>query len=63
MLLKLVKTISNYVEGQEIGEVFVSPVDVYLDETTNAVQPDILFVSHNGTAKILENNVVVLPTL
>ena len=26
------------------GEFFVAPYDVYLDETSNAVQPDLVFV-------------------
>jgi Uma2 family endonuclease len=34
-----------YAEENQLGEVYVSPFDVYLDETNNAVQPDIIFVS------------------
>jgi Uma2 family endonuclease len=63
VLLKLAKALSNYVEEQETGELFVAPVDVYLDETANAVQPDILFVSHKGSGKILDNRVVGAPDL
>ncbi|MEM7183495.1 MAG: Uma2 family endonuclease [Spirochaetota bacterium] len=37
--------IRKYLEGKEdVGEVFLSPLDVHLDEE-NIVQPDILFVS------------------
>jgi Uma2 family endonuclease len=28
---------------ETLGEVYFSPIDVYLDETSNAVQPDVLF--------------------
>jgi Uma2 family endonuclease len=34
----------NYFEATGAGEVFTSPLDVYLDETSNAVQPDIIVV-------------------
>jgi len=34
-----------FVEENDLGEVYVSPFDVYLDEKSNAVQPDIVFVS------------------
>jgi Uma2 family endonuclease len=34
----------NYFELNGSGEVFTAPLDVYLDETSNAVQPDIIVV-------------------
>lgn len=33
----------HYVEKNELGEVYYSPIDVFLDEISNAVQPDIVF--------------------
>jgi Uma2 family endonuclease len=34
----------NCFELNGLGEVFTAPLDVYLDETSNAVQPDIIVV-------------------
>jgi Uma2 family endonuclease len=34
-----------YAEEKKVGEVYTAPFDVYLDEHSNAVQPDIVFVS------------------
>ena len=42
---KLVSQMSAHTEATGIGEVFVSPFDVFLDEHSNAVQPDIFFIS------------------
>jgi len=39
--------------GQAKGEVIISPYDVYLDETNNAVQPDIIVVL-NENIKIID---------
>ena len=45
---KILNTINsrlyNYFQATGLGEVFISPLDVYLDETSNAVQPDIIVV-------------------
>lgn len=42
--LKLASRLSTYLEEHKLGEVFCAPMDVYLDETSNAVQPDIVVV-------------------
>jgi Uma2 family endonuclease len=45
---KLIKTISRklqeLVEDRGLGEICISPLDVFLDETSNAVQPDLIIV-------------------
>jgi Uma2 family endonuclease len=45
---KLIKTLSRklleLVEDKEVGEICISPLDVFLDEKSNAVQPDIIIV-------------------
>jgi Uma2 family endonuclease len=47
---KLFRVLTDYVEKQQLGEIVLSPCDVFLDETMNAVQPDILFIaSHNSS--------------
>ncbi len=45
LLLHLAKKISQHIEKSQAGEVFISPVDVYLDEFLSAVQPDLIYVS------------------
>lgn len=42
---KLFNQISVFTEQRELGETLIAPIDVYLDEESNAVQPDIVFVS------------------
>src|SRR5215213_9960723 len=44
------------------GEVFVSPIEVYLDEY-NIPQPDVVWVSANGICKIEELRLVGAPDL
>jgi Uma2 family endonuclease len=41
--LNLATEMNSLAKGNGLGEVCFSPIDVYLDETSNAVQPDILF--------------------
>jgi Uma2 family endonuclease len=44
LVRELLGQIDRYVKQEKIGEVFVSPLDVFLDETSNAVQPDVFFI-------------------
>ncbi|HDD05196.1 MAG TPA: Uma2 family endonuclease [Candidatus Aenigmarchaeota archaeon] len=41
---KLVFLLTEYVEKNDLGEVFYSPIDVYFDEE-DVFQPDIVFIS------------------
>lgn len=45
---RLIRVLSTQMDlhttQQSLGEIFFAPFDVYLDETSNAVQPDILFI-------------------
>jgi Uma2 family endonuclease len=50
--IRLSSMIFNFVDENQLGEVFEAPSDLYLDEHSNAVQPDIFFFSP-------ESNVVV----
>lgn len=43
-LLKIAAFLLNFVEQNKLGEVYIAPFDVYLDEE-NVVQPDISFFS------------------
>ncbi len=52
---KLLIKLSDFVEGNDLGEVFDAPLDIYLDKSANAVQPDIIFISKNNPAQPLDN--------
>ncbi len=41
---KIFRRLSEQIEDTAMGEVFLAPLDVYLDEHSNAVQPDIVVV-------------------
>ncbi len=55
VLNKINNVLFTYLEEQSAGEVFVAPFDVYLDESSNAVQPDIIVVL-KANANIVEPN-------
>lgn len=42
--LRLASSMLSFFDTNNQGEVFCAPLDVYLDETSNAVQPDIVVV-------------------
>jgi Uma2 family endonuclease len=46
---KLAFSLSEFIEKNNLGELFFAPFDVYLDEHSNVVQPDIVFVSKQKT--------------
>lgn len=50
--ITLSSAIFNFASKGNIGEVYYSPIDVFLDETSNAVQPDIVFFFKNTAIKI-----------
>jgi Uma2 family endonuclease len=52
----------RHVNENELGEVFVSPFDVYLDEHSNAVQPDIIYVSRSQS-HIIKDHIHGVPDL
>lgn len=55
MLQTLLRRLSNVIVDQNFGEVLIAPMDVYLDETSNAVQPDIVVVLEKNLSIINEN--------
>ena len=44
VLQRIYRKFAEQIEDLERGEIFVAPIDVYLDEERNAVQPDIVIV-------------------
>ncbi|MEK6783056.1 MAG: Uma2 family endonuclease [Bacteroidota bacterium] len=59
---KLLNRMSDFVERNNLGEMFVSPFDVYLDEDSNAVQPDVIFVAKENE-NIVEDHIHGVPDL
>ena len=62
VLGKIFVLMANYIEKQQLGEVLVSPLDVFLD-ATNAFQPDIIFVNKQRIDIIKNNGIYGTPDL
>lgn len=60
--LNILLPLATFVERNELGEVFVAPFDVVLDNF-NVVQPDILFVSNERSRIITDLNIQGAPDL
>ncbi|EMF82477.1 putative restriction endonuclease [Leptospira weilii serovar Topaz str. LT2116] len=57
---KLYAILLNFVENRSLGEVFYSPIDVFLDEH-NVVQPDLIFISKTRALIIQEKRIEGAP--
>jgi Uma2 family endonuclease len=55
ILKELLVQLDLKIRNAEIGEVFVAPLDVFLDETSNAVQPDIFFIQSKNLSIVNPN--------
>lgn len=62
ILLKLANQLTNYIEKNHAGEVFIAPYDVHLDKE-NVYQPDIIFIAKENLSKIKENAFYGAPDL
>ena len=60
---KLFRILSDFIEKKQLGEIFFSPCDVFLDETTNAVQPDIIFISSRNLPLIGDDAIHGVPDM
>lgn len=45
--MKISTQLYQFVSGSSLGEIFTAPIEVYLDDEENAVQPGIFFVSRS----------------
>ncbi len=59
---KLYSVINQFVEQNDLGELYVAPFDVYLDEHMNTVQPDIVFVAKENLS-IIQDHIHGVPDL
>jgi Uma2 family endonuclease len=48
----------NHLDKSKLGMVYLAPLDVYLDEESNALQPDISVVLNSGKARVDENGFI-----
>lgn len=62
IVVRLGFLLNGYVQGHQLGEIFVAPYDVLLSDIT-VVQPDILYVSRERQAIVLPAHVRGAPDL
>ena len=55
--------ISLFVRKNKLGRVFFAPLDLYLDEHSNVVQPDILFIANENPLIIDKRGLKGVPDL
>jgi Uma2 family endonuclease len=51
------------VRNKKVGRSFVSPIDVYLDEVSNVVQPDIVFVLNENLSILKKDGIHGVPDI
>lgn len=59
---KIFSALNNYIEQNQLGEVYFAPVDVYLNRK-NAFQPDIFFISNEKKGLIKRKGIYGAPDL
>lgn len=59
---KVMIILDRFINEKKIGEIFQSPVDVYLDEY-NKPQPDLVFISVSKKAIITNDGIIGVPDL
>jgi Uma2 family endonuclease len=60
--MKLSRAIANYLFENKIGEIFASPIDVFLDDF-NAFQPDLLFIPNENQHFVTDDGIIGVPDL
>ncbi len=64
VIRELAFSILSYLrENSNKGELFFAPCDVFLDEQSNAVQPDIIFISEDNKSIIRQDAIHGIPNL
>ena len=62
VILKLGVALDAHVRARGLGEIFIAPFDVILSDTT-VVQPDIMYVATDRSARASERGIEGAPTL
>lgn len=61
IIMNLITSLSKYIENNKVGEIILSPMDVYLTEE-DVYQPDIIFIS-NENKGIIKDRIRGVPDL
>lgn len=61
--VSLTSKLNAFISQHQLGEIFAAPVDLYLDEFSNAVQPDILYISKDNKLTIDREGLHGVPDL
>lgn len=61
-IMRFIRILDQHIRDNDLGELFVSPIDVKLSRTT-VIQPDIVYVSKNRSAIVTEDNIQGPPDL
>lgn len=63
LIVTLTGLFFNFVNSTKSGEIFIGPIDVYLDNQKNAFQPNLLFIANDNSNIIRENGIYGAPNL
>jgi Uma2 family endonuclease len=63
VLFKIAERLVTHVESKLAGEVIIAPFDVRLDETRNAVQPDVTLILKSNPNQIINGRYSGVPEL
>jgi len=63
LIVTLTGQFYNFVNETKSGEVFIGPIDVYLDSQKNAFQPDLIFIGNEKLHIIKEDGIYGAPDL
>ncbi|MBF0606969.1 MAG: Uma2 family endonuclease [Candidatus Magnetobacterium sp. LHC-1] len=62
IVFKLSTIINTYIRNKKIGKVFISPLDVILEDGLNRLQPDLIFI-HKNNKHILQDWIRGVPDM
>lgn len=60
---KLYRILTGYIEHNNLGEILISPCDVFLDETANVVQPDLIFIAADNSSLVQNDAIHGVPDM
>ena len=63
ILLNITFEIKSFLNKMPLGEVFVAPCDVYLDDEENVVEPDIIFIRNEKAGMVRRKGIYGAPDL
>lgn len=63
ILLKIAGQLNLFTEKNNLGDIFIAPCDVYLSNSTDVVQPDIIYISRSKNDFIQKKGIYGSPDL